>query len=82
MLPLVVKGEALCCALSLVVAAALANAVDVAPVGFCLRVLQGIPIHLIDTCPQYSLRNLHQAEAHIVRDMQMSLCGLAFSQPA
>lgn len=46
MLPLVVECEALCSALSLVVAAALANAVDVAPVGLCLRVLQRVSIHL------------------------------------
>ena len=45
-LPLVVKGEALCCALALVVAAALADAVHIAPVAFCLRVLQRVPIHL------------------------------------
>ena len=46
MLPLVVKGEALCSALPLIVAAALANAVHIAPVGLRLRVLQRVSIYL------------------------------------
>lgn len=45
-LPLVVKGQALCGAFALIIAAALAIAIDVAPVALCLRVLQWVPIHL------------------------------------
>ena len=54
MLPLVVECEALCSALSLVVAAALADAVDIAPVGLCLRVLQRVSIHLEHRCTRSS----------------------------
>ena len=46
MLTLVVKGKALRRALALVVAAALADGVHVAPVRLGLRVLQRIAIHL------------------------------------
>ena len=38
-LPLVIKGQALCSALALVVAAALANRVDITPIVLSLRVL-------------------------------------------
>ena len=43
---LVVKGQALCSALALVVAAALANGVDIAPVVLSLGVLQRVAIDL------------------------------------
>ena len=46
MLPLVVKCEALCRALALIIAATLADAVDVAPVRLRLRVLQRVAVHL------------------------------------
>ena len=46
MLPLVVKGEALCRALALVIAAALADAVHVAPVALRLWVFQRVAIYL------------------------------------
>ena len=46
MLALVVKGEALRGALALVVAAALANGVHIAPVRLGLRVLQRVAVHL------------------------------------
>ena len=45
-LAVVVEGEALGSPLALVVAGALADAVDVAPVLLCLGVLEGVPIHL------------------------------------
>ena len=55
-LPLVVEGEALRCALALIVAAALADAVHIAPVRFCLGVLQRVSIHLKETNAQPDVR--------------------------
>lgn len=42
----IVKRQALCSTLALIIAAALANWIDIAPIRLSLRVLQGIAIHL------------------------------------
>lgn len=71
MLSLVVERQGLCNTFALIIAAALADGVDVAPIGLCLRVLQWITIHLherekaLSNCfSVFVLLNRHRERQH------------------